>query len=62
VLVGLGATSLSMSPRSLAAVGERLAQLTLAECRAAAEAAASAPTAARAREAAASVLAVATSA
>ncbi|MDR1711528.1 MAG: phosphoenolpyruvate--protein phosphotransferase [Propionibacteriaceae bacterium] len=33
VLVGLGATSLSMAPAALAAVAAKLAQTTLAECR-----------------------------
>ncbi|AYF97482.1 phosphoenolpyruvate--protein phosphotransferase [Protaetiibacter intestinalis] len=57
VLVGLGATSLSMSPRALGPVAARLARLTLADCRRAAEAAAASETAAAARAAAAAVLA-----
>ena len=52
VLVGLGISSLSMTPRALAGVGERLASLTRAECAWAADAAVAAPTAAAAREAA----------
>jgi phosphoenolpyruvate-protein phosphotransferase/dihydroxyacetone kinase phosphotransfer subunit len=56
VLVGLGASSLSMSPRALGFVSELLAGVTLAECRAAAVEAAGSRTAQAARAAAASVL------
>ena len=49
VLVGLGITSLSMSPRSIPAVREALSAHTLAECRALAEAALAAPDAMAAR-------------
>lgn len=52
VLVGLGVTSLSMSPGSLAAVRAALAAHTLAECQAAAAAARAANSADTAREAA----------
>ncbi|WP_198679499.1 phosphoenolpyruvate--protein phosphotransferase [Thermomonospora amylolytica] len=52
VLVGLGATSLSMSAPSLPLVRAALARHTLAECRRAAVAARSAPTPAEARTAA----------
>jgi phosphotransferase system enzyme I (PtsI) len=51
VLVGLGATSLSMSAASVAAVREALASVTLAECRALADAAVRADTPAAARAA-----------
>ncbi|RQP10368.1 MAG: phosphoenolpyruvate--protein phosphotransferase [Microbacteriaceae bacterium] len=61
VLVGLGATSLSMTPRALGAVAERLATYTLDDCRRAAEAALGAATADEARAAAARVLAQAAS-
>jgi multiphosphoryl transfer protein len=56
VLVGLGASSLSMSPRALGHVGELLSGVTLAECRAAAAEAAGARTAQAARAAAGAVL------
>jgi phosphoenolpyruvate-protein phosphotransferase len=56
VLVGLGASSLSMSPRALGHVSELLRGVTLDECRAAAADALSAPTAPAARIAAASAL------
>jgi len=49
VLVGLGITSLSMSPRSIPAVREALAAHTLAECRALSEVALAAPDATAAR-------------
>jgi len=62
VLAGLGVTSLSMSPRSLGAVGARLARLSLDDCRRAADAALAAGTAADARAAAAAVLSAAESA
>lgn len=52
VLVGLGVTSLSMSPGSLAAVRAALASHTLAECQAAAAAARAATSAESARQAA----------
>ncbi|AQP43745.1 phosphoenolpyruvate--protein phosphotransferase [Tessaracoccus flavus] len=52
VLVGLGVTSLSMAHLSVPSVGVQLAEVTLAQCRAAAQQALSAPTAAAAREAA----------
>jgi len=61
VLVGLGATSLSMTPRALGAVAERLATYTLDDCRRAAEAALGAATADEARAAASRVLAQAAS-
>ena len=51
VLVGAGATSLSMTPRALAAVADRLGRVTLDQCRAAATAATSARNAAEARAA-----------
>ncbi len=56
VLVGLGVTSLSMAAPAIPAVGVQLGKATLDRCRAAAEAALAAPTAAAAREAAAVVL------
>jgi phosphotransferase system enzyme I (PtsI) len=56
VLVGLGATSLSMTPRSLGRVAEALAGVSEAECRRAAEAVLAAGTVADARAAASSVL------
>lgn len=52
VLVGMGFTSLSMSPRHLSGVGELLAGLGVGQCRAAALAAAQAPSASLARDAA----------
>lgn len=52
VLVGLGVTSLSMAPAAVSAVGAKLAQVTLEQCRAAAEAVLATATAAEAREAA----------
>jgi phosphoenolpyruvate-protein phosphotransferase (PTS system enzyme I) len=52
VLVGLGVTSLSMAPAAVSAVGAKLAQVTLEQCRAAAEAVLGTATAAEAREAA----------
>ncbi|MFV8243844.1 phosphoenolpyruvate--protein phosphotransferase [Mycolicibacterium peregrinum] len=57
VLVGLGVTSLSMAPAAIAAVGAKLAQVTLQQCRAAAEAVLDTATAAEAREAALAALA-----
>ena len=54
VLVGLGATTLSMTPAALADVRAELATVTLDQARAKAAAALTAPTAAAAREAAAS--------
>lgn len=51
VLVGLGVTSLSMTPRSIAAVAAVLARTTLPECRRLAKVAADAPTAVAARSA-----------
>jgi phosphotransferase system enzyme I (PtsI) len=56
VLVGLGASSLSMSPRALGHVAELLAGVTLADCRTAAVDAASARNSQLARSAAASAL------
>ena len=50
VLVGMGFTSLSMSARALSVVGERISGLTVAQCRAAAHAAATATSAQLARE------------
>ncbi|WKG03660.1 phosphoenolpyruvate--protein phosphotransferase [Mycolicibacterium sp. HK-90] len=52
VLVGLGVTSLSMAPAAIPAVGARLAQVTLEQCRAAAEAVLATGSAADARAAA----------
>jgi phosphotransferase system enzyme I (PtsI) len=57
VLVGLGASSLSMTPRSIAAVSEVLRRTTLEECRAAAALAVAAPSAAQARQAVRTALA-----
>lgn len=57
VLVGLGVTSLSMTPRALGRVAAALEAVTEAQCRAAAEAVRKAATAADARAAAAAVLA-----
>lgn len=54
VLVGLGATSLSMTPAALAEVRAELATVTLQQARAKADAALAAPTASAARRAAAS--------
>lgn len=51
VLVGLGVTSLSMTPRSIAAVAAVLAQTSLSECRRLARVAADAPTASSGRAA-----------
>ncbi len=59
VFVGFGASSLSMSPRALGSVGDLLARVTLAECRAAAVGAAAAGTVEAARAAAAAALAAA---
>ena len=56
VLVGMGASSLSMSPRALGHVSELLRGVTLDECREAAADALGAQTAQRARSAAASAL------
>jgi phosphoenolpyruvate-protein phosphotransferase len=56
VLVGMGASSLSMSPRALGYVGELLGGVTLADCRAAAIAAAGARSASAARAAASAAL------
>jgi phosphotransferase system enzyme I (PtsI) len=56
VLVGLGATSLSMTARSLARVSARLRTVTADDCRRAAAAARGATTAAEARSAAAAAL------
>jgi multiphosphoryl transfer protein len=56
VLVGLGASSLSMSPRALGRVSELLGRVTLDDCRNAATDSVSARTAQAARVAAASVL------
>jgi len=52
VLVGLGATSLSMAARAIPTVGARLADVTLEQCRAAAAAACAAPDPEAARTAA----------
>lgn len=52
VLVGLGATSLSMAARAIPTVGARLADVTLGQCRAAAAAACAASDPRAAREAA----------
>lgn len=57
VLVGLGVTSLSTAPAASAAVGARLAQVTVEQCRAAAEAALATAEPAAARAAATAVLA-----
>jgi phosphoenolpyruvate-protein phosphotransferase len=56
VLVGMGASSLSMSPRALGHVGELLAGVTLEACRTAAVSAAAARTAQGARAAASAAL------
>ena len=56
VLVGLGVTSLSMTPRALPAVGAALAELTLARCAELAEAAVASESPAAARESVASIL------
>jgi phosphoenolpyruvate-protein phosphotransferase/dihydroxyacetone kinase phosphotransfer subunit len=58
VLVGLGASSLSMSPRALGHVGELLAGVSLGECQAAAAAALAARNSQEARSAAASALGI----
>lgn len=57
VLVGLGATSLSMAPRALGHVAAALAEVTSEQCDAAAEAVRRAATAADARDAASAALA-----
>ncbi|MED5815666.1 phosphoenolpyruvate--protein phosphotransferase [Mycolicibacterium sp. 050232] len=57
VLVGLGVTSLSMAPAAIAAVGARIAQVTLQQCQAAAGAVLDTASAAEAREAALAALA-----
>ncbi|GAB3159313.1 phosphoenolpyruvate--protein phosphotransferase [Myceligenerans halotolerans] len=51
VLVGLGVTSLSMTPRALAAVADALRQVTLEQCRELARSVLDQPTARAAREA-----------
>lgn len=56
VLIGLGATSLSMTPRSLGRVAEALAAVTLDDCERAAAAVLRAATAEEARAAASAVL------
>ncbi|OLP01225.1 phosphoenolpyruvate--protein phosphotransferase [Mycolicibacterium porcinum] len=56
VLAGLGVTSLSMAPAAIAAVGARISQVTLQQCRAAAEAVLDTASAAEAREAALAAL------
>jgi phosphoenolpyruvate-protein phosphotransferase (PTS system enzyme I) len=56
VLVGLGVSSLSAAAAAVAGVGAKLAQVTLAQCRDAAEAALASATAADARAAASAVL------
>jgi len=56
VLVGLGVTSLSMTPRALPAVGAQLAELTLARCVQLAEAALSSESPSAARESVAGIL------
>jgi len=56
VLVGLGASSLSMSPRALGHVAELLAQVTLDDCRAAARHALTARNSQEARNSAANAL------
>ena len=56
VLVGMGITSLSMAAASVRAVGAQLAQVTLAQCERAAEAAAAAKDPAEARAAVHEVL------
>ena len=57
VLVGLGVSSLSAAAAAVSAVGSKLSQVTLAQCRAAAEAALGASSAADARTAALGALA-----
>ncbi|WP_102192463.1 phosphoenolpyruvate--protein phosphotransferase [Microbacterium aurantiacum] len=57
VLVGLGATSLSMTPRALGRVAAALAEVSAEDCRRAAADALAAPSAAEARAAASAVLA-----
>ncbi len=57
VLVGLGASSLSMTARAIPTVGARLAGVTLEQCRAAAAAACAAPEPTAARAAARAALA-----
>jgi phosphotransferase system enzyme I (PtsI) len=56
VLVGLGVSSLSAAAAAVAGVGAKLAQVTLAQCREAADAALATATAAQARAAATAVL------
>lgn len=56
VLIGLGVTSLSMAPRSLGRVAARLQELSVDDCRRAAEAAVGASSADAARAAASSAL------
>jgi phosphotransferase system enzyme I (PtsI) len=56
VLVGLGVTSLSVAPPAVRGVGARLAQVTLQQCRDAADAALATASAAGARAAAHEVL------
>jgi phosphoenolpyruvate-protein phosphotransferase (PTS system enzyme I) len=56
VLTGLGVTSLSAAAAAIQGVGAKLAQVTLQQCRAAADAVLSAPTAADARAAALTAL------
>lgn len=56
VLVGLGASSLSMAARAIPTVGLRLREFTLDDCRRAAEAATAAPDAPHARAAARGIL------
>jgi phosphotransferase system enzyme I (PtsI) len=58
VLVGLGASSLSMAPRALGHVGQLLRSVTLEQCLAAATGALGAESAAAARAAAASALGI----
>ena len=52
VLVGMGVSSLSMTPRSLQSVAEALSAVTIEQCRQAADAACAAPSASEARRAA----------
>jgi phosphotransferase system enzyme I (PtsI) len=56
VLVGLGVSSLSAAAAAVAGVGAKLAQVTLAQCREAADAALATATAVEARAAASAVL------
>ncbi|MCW2734234.1 MAG: phosphoenolpyruvate--protein phosphotransferase [Mycobacterium sp.] len=56
VLVGLGVSSLSAAAAAVAGVGAKLAQVTLAQCREAADAALATATAAQARAAATAIL------